>query len=70
MSKPEKLAAMANQIAGYFRTQPGDQAAAIAHHLARFWTREMCATLLAHVEAGGAIDPLAKEAIERLHTAA
>jgi formate dehydrogenase subunit delta len=70
MSKPEKLAAMANQIAGYFRTQPGDQAGDIARHLARFWTRDMCATLLAHVQAGGAIDPLAKEAVERLHTMA
>jgi formate dehydrogenase subunit delta len=70
MSKPEKLAAMANQIAGYFRTQPGDQAGDIAHHLIRFWTREMCATLVAHVHAGGAIDPLAKEAIERLHSTA
>ncbi len=70
MTKPEKLAAMANQIASFFRTQPGDQAGAIATHLSRFWTRDMCATLLAHVQAGGAIDPLAKQAIEKLHTTA
>ena len=68
MSKAEKLAAMANQITGYFRTQPGDQAADIANHLARFWTRDMCATLATYVKAGGAIDPLAKQAVERLHT--
>ncbi len=66
MSKPDKLAAMANQIAGYFRTQPGDQAGAIADHIQKFWTSSMCATLAEHVRAGGAIDPLAKQAVERL----
>jgi formate dehydrogenase subunit delta len=66
MNKPDKLAAMANQIAGFFKTQPGDPAANIADHLKTFWTVSMCAALVAHVEAGGAIDPAAREAVEKL----
>jgi formate dehydrogenase subunit delta len=69
MSKPEKLVAMGNQIAGFFATQPGDQAGAIASHLVKFWTPAMCATLVAHIENGGAAEPLVKEAVARLHAA-
>ncbi len=68
MSKPEKLVAMSNQIAGFFATQPGDQAGAIASHLVKFWTPGMCATLVAHVQNGGAAAPLVKAAVERLPT--
>ena len=66
MSKAEKLVAMGNQIASYFRTQPGDQAAAVADHLVKFWTPGMCATLVAHVRAGGQAEKLVQEAVERL----
>ena len=69
MSKPEKLVAMSNQIAGFFGTQPGDRAAAIASHLVKFWTPAMCATLVAHVRAGGAVAPLVKEAVAKLPSA-
>ena len=67
MNKADKLVAMANQIAGYFRTQPGDQAGAVAEHLRKFWTPGMCSTLAAQAEAGGALEPLARQAVERLH---
>ena len=70
MSNPDRLAAMANQIAAFFKTQPGDAAANIADHLMKFWTASMCAALVAHVEAGGAIDPTAKRAVEMLKTTA
>ncbi len=68
MSRPEKLVAMGNQIAGFFRSQPGDPAAAVAHHLIRFWTPAMRATLAAYVQNGGAAEPLVQEAVKRLHT--
>ena len=66
MSKPEKLVAMSNQIAGFFASQKGDQADAVAAHLAKFWTSAMCATLVAHVRSGGAAAPLVKQAVEKL----
>lgn len=50
---PEKLVRMANQIAAFFDSQPGDPAAEVADHLAKFWEPRMTARLLAHVEAGG-----------------
>ena len=66
MSKPERLVAMSNQIAGFFASQKGDQAEAVASHLVKFWTPAMCATLAAHVRAGGAVSPLVKQAVEKL----
>ncbi len=68
MSKPEKLVAMSNQIAGFFGTQSGDQAEAIASHLAKFWTSNMRETLTDYVENGGTVAPLVKEAVKRLQT--
>jgi formate dehydrogenase subunit delta len=68
MSKPEKLVAMGHQIAGFFATQSGDPAEAIAIHLTKFWTPSMRATLTAYVENGGAAEPLIKEAVKRLQT--
>jgi formate dehydrogenase subunit delta len=67
MNKADKLVAMSNQIAGFFATQPGDRAGAIAAHLVKFWTVGMCATLVAHIQGGGDAQPLVKEAAERLH---
>lgn len=38
----DKIVRMANQIAGFFRTQPGvDQAERVAAHLKDFWGPEM-----------------------------
>jgi formate dehydrogenase subunit delta len=68
VNQPEKLAAMGNQIAGFFRTQPGDQAAAVADHLVKFWTPAMRLMLSEHVDSGGAVAPLLREALRRLHT--
>ncbi|WP_172328758.1 formate dehydrogenase subunit delta [Mangrovicoccus sp. HB161399] len=61
---PEKMAMMANQIATFFKTQPGsDQAQRVADHLNDFWEPRMRQQLAAHVEAGGdGLDPLVKEA--------
>ncbi len=63
-----KLVAMANQIAMFFATQPGDRAAAdIAIHLRKFWTPRMRASLIAHADAGGAgLSAAARAAVERL----
>lgn len=62
---PDKLTAMANQIASFFATQPGaDQAARVAAHLNDFWDPRMRAALLAHVQAGGeGLSPLVRAAV-------
>jgi formate dehydrogenase subunit delta len=52
---PEKMVHMANQIATFFRTQPGtDRAARVAAHLTDYWEPRMLDQLHAHVAAGGA----------------
>ena len=52
----QKLVMMANQIAAFFNTQPGNtQAAEIAGHLKAFWEPRMLQALYAHVDAGGAV---------------
>ena len=63
----EKLARMANQIAGFFRSYPEDKAlAGIRDHLVAFWTPGMREALLAHVDRGGAgLDPLVVQALRR-----
>jgi formate dehydrogenase subunit delta len=65
---PDKMIHMANQIATFFATQPGeDQAAAVARHLKSFWDPRMLAQLDAHVTAGGAgLSPLALAAARSL----
>jgi len=65
---PEKMVYMANQIATFFRTQPGiDQAEKVANHLKDFWEPRMRAQLAAHVEAGGAgLDDIVVESVRRL----
>ncbi|KAA2313868.1 formate dehydrogenase [Pseudooceanicola sediminis] len=57
---PEKMVMMANQIATFFRSQPGDdQPERIAEHLNDFWAPRMRAQFLAHVRDGGqGCDPL------------
>ncbi|MBN9027559.1 MAG: formate dehydrogenase subunit delta [Rhizobiales bacterium] len=64
----EKLVYMANQIGKFFASQGGEKApAAIAEHLRKFWDPRMRAGILAHLDAGGAgLDPLVRQAVERL----
>ncbi|MBO9459497.1 formate dehydrogenase subunit delta [Labrenzia sp. PO1] len=65
---PEKMVYMANQIATFFKTQPGiDQAEKVANHLKDFWEPRMRDQLRAHVEAGGAgLDSVVLESVRRL----
>jgi formate dehydrogenase subunit delta len=52
---PEKMVHMANQIATFFKTQPGEDAVEkVAAHIRDFWEPRMREQLLAHVAAGGA----------------
>jgi len=68
---PEKLVHMANQIAQFFATQPGDTAAMrVADHLNSFWTRSMREAFIAHVErGGGGLEPAARTAADILRSA-
>ncbi|WP_420569169.1 formate dehydrogenase subunit delta [Thalassovita sp.] len=65
---PEKMITMANQIATFFATQPGeDQAQRVADHLNDFWEPRMRAQLAAHLETGGeGLDPLVVQAASLL----
>ncbi|MBJ3776968.1 formate dehydrogenase subunit delta [Acuticoccus mangrovi] len=65
---PEKMVHMANQIATFFRTQPGDdQADRIASHFKDFWEPRMREQLLDYVAHGGAgLDELVLKATKRL----
>ncbi len=65
---PDNLTSMANQIALFFATQPGqDQAAGVAAHLNDFWEPRMRAALSAHAQAGGdGLAPLVRDAIPLL----
>lgn len=65
---PEKMIRMANQIATFFKTQPGtDHAAHVAAHLSDFWEPRMRDQLRAHVADGGAgLDALVIEAARAL----
>lgn len=62
---PDKLTRMANQIAVFFRTQPGaDQAEKVAGHLKDFWGPEMRAQLKAHANGHEAeLDDLVRRAL-------
>lgn len=61
---PEKMITMANQIATFFETQPGDRPALVADHINDFWEPRMRRQLLDFADQGGAgLSPLAKEAI-------
>lgn len=62
---PEKMILMANQIATFFKTQPGsDQAQRVADHLNDFWDPRMRRQLAAHMEAGGeGLEPLVHQAM-------
>ena len=65
---PEKLVRMANQIATFFETQPGDdRAERTAQHLADFWDPRMRHEILRLAEApDSGLSPLARAAVLRL----
>ncbi|HEY1746569.1 MAG TPA: formate dehydrogenase subunit delta [Xanthobacteraceae bacterium] len=76
MSSPDKtsdkLIYMANQIARFFESQGRDKAVAgTADHIKKFWDPRMLAQIFAHLKTGGAgLDPVARQAIEKLAAAA
>lgn len=51
---PEKMVTMANQIAAFFNSQPGDPAEKVAAHLKDFWEPRMRMQLLNYIRDGGA----------------
>lgn len=52
---PEKMITMANQIATFFASQPGDdQAERVAAHINDFWEPRMRRQLLTYLDTGGA----------------
>ena len=63
----EKLTRMANQIAGFFRSYPEDQAlAGIRDHLVAFWTPGMRDAILRHANREGeGLDPLVVQALRK-----
>ena len=63
-----KLVYMANQIARFFAGQSHDEAVSgIENHLRRYWDPRMRSKLLGVIAAGGdGLDPLAREAADRL----
>lgn len=67
---PDKLAYMANQIGLFFATQKaGSPVDSIADHLLKFWDPRMRRTIIAQMDAGtAALDPLVKQAVERLRS--
>lgn len=62
---PDKLTRMANQIATFFKSQPGeDQAERVAGHLNDFWGPDMRAALkAAAARDDSAMDDLVKRAL-------
>jgi len=61
----ERLVYMANQIATFFETQPGEKAAAgVADHINSFWEPRMRKRFLELVESGNvSLKPAVKDAI-------
>jgi formate dehydrogenase subunit delta len=71
MSSPDKLIYMANQIATFFRSQPGtDQPARVAAHIKDFWEPRMRLQLFRIVDGTEKvdieIDPFVRRAAETL----
>ncbi|MFV0299281.1 MAG: formate dehydrogenase subunit delta [Paracoccus sp. (in: a-proteobacteria)] len=67
---PDKMVTMANQIATFFDSQPGDPAKAIAGHLCDYWDPDMRRQLADYVRDGGArLLPTVCEAIGRIEQA-
>jgi len=72
MMPPDKLVRMANQIAAFFETQPGDDGSErVAEHLRSYWAPRMREQFLQIAEAGRRdLRPLAAAAAERLRAGA
>ena len=69
-SPADKLVAMANQIATFFDTQPGDPALGIAKHINEFWEPRMREGLLAHAATSTAgLSPSVIAALPRIRRA-
>jgi formate dehydrogenase subunit delta len=71
MSSPDKLIYMANQIATFFRSQPGtDQATRVAAHIKDFWEPRMRLQLFRIIDGTEKveieIDPFVRRAAEQL----
>ena len=72
MNQDDKLIRMANQIAGFFKSYPDDQAqTGIQDHLRSFWTPKMRDRLDARITEDDAadLDPLVVKALTRPATA-
>lgn len=64
---PEKMVTMANQIAAFFDTQPGDAPERIAAHLKDYWEPRMREQLKSYVAQGGAgLRPSVRQAAQSL----
>ncbi|WP_121066720.1 formate dehydrogenase subunit delta [Chachezhania antarctica] len=65
---PEKMIYMANQIATFFKSQPGtNQAEMVANHLRDFWDPRMLRKICDHVAGGGeGLDDLAVRAVRMI----
>ncbi len=63
--KTDKLVAMANQIAGFFRSYPEDEAAvSVKKHVTMFWTAHMVGALAERVADNPVgVDPLVVQAM-------
>lgn len=61
---PDKLVMMANQIATFFKSQPGnDHAERVANHLQDFWDPRMRRQFVDYVQNGGEnVDDIARKA--------
>ncbi len=67
MSNAEKLARMANQIATFFATQPGEDGdEKVAAHINDFWAPPMRAELHQMIASGADLHPLVIEADNHL----
>jgi formate dehydrogenase subunit delta len=66
----EKLGRMANQIAGFFRTYPEDEAIAGVHdHIVSFWSPSMRRDLTTRAERSpDGLDPLVLRALHAIRT--
>ncbi len=69
-SDSETLVRMANQIADFFKIQPGEDAiAGAASHIRLFWDPRMRKKMTEHLAAGGeGLSPLARAAVEKVCT--
>ncbi len=66
---PQRLVAMANDIAAFFAAEPDPESGAeqVALHLKKFWAPRMRDEIKAFLRQGGTgLSPLARRGVERL----